>query len=102
MYFNPDQLDMKKNPYPSLRYPCLTHSVTECSNVKVASAVLFLTFTALPCTGAGLKLDKGHDQIQVARFIYMRGKECGFSIKAIPYRAAGSHLLGMQSFFLVN
>lgn len=26
----------------------------------------------------------------------MRGKECDFSIKAISYRAAGSHLVGMQ------
>lgn len=34
-------------------------------NVKIDSTVLFLTFTALPWAGAGLKLDKGHDQIQV-------------------------------------
>lgn len=30
------------------------------------------------------KLDKGHDQIQVLWFIYIRGKKCDFQLKPLP------------------
>lgn len=48
---------------PSLKLLC-AYGVTRI-HVKIDSTGLFLSFTALPWTGVVLKLDKGHDQIQV-------------------------------------